>query len=316
MATPIAIDNTTSDGTNVTGTSTTTNQNMSRTFCLDLSGTNASGKEGSSLRQYHQLTFVFSNSNNTSQGKSIITAGLPEKFSYNIGGVWNNSIKLGGDDLLNTLSATVLKTSTSMVIDNSQFWVGTKPLKMVFSIPIFDDAQAGSGINYQEALSLFSEAVLPDVNSSGFYNSIPGPDIFSVLKGYKGTKEVKAGLNRVGLAEGTGRLWDHITLQIGGILLVDWCFIEDIKVSFPNTKSMIKHTYDGVATLRPLLAQFDITVGTVKGVTMSNFKNMLQLKEQTTDMNYTNNVSQDNSASLARQVSVEAYSNYKASLEQ
>ena len=80
-----------------------------------------------------------------------------------------------------------------------------------------------------------------------------------------------------------GKDLDRITVQIGGILLIDWAIITDIAVTYPNTKHQILHDWTQVKTsnrkveLLPQIAQLDIQIETVAGLTRTAFQNMLDL---------------------------------------
>ena len=74
------------------------------------------------------------------------------------------------------------------------------------------------------------------------------------------------------------------------MLLVDNCIIEGINVSYPNTKTMIRHYYDksmgqigrsGTDYLVPLLATLTINITTVEAMTADYYSNMLWLKNNT-----------------------------------
>lgn len=264
---------------------------MGKWYTLDLS---RKYNTTSKLKQFHLLTFVFRNTKNANIGR-LITSSLPEQLAYKIGGKWEKPIKLTGGSLINAVVQNVTggKFSTTFAVDTTQVWMGTEPLEMVFKIPIFDDSGTNSGINYQEALDCFSEAILPELNSAGSYSNIPGPNILDILGGTMGDKNVwlqnqtKNVFDTFSdfIGDNKARRWDRITVQVGGILLMDWCIIKDIKVTFPNTKAMVLHDWTHIQSdlrsgqLHPLLAQIEVTVATAKGITRSNFKRMLQLQE-------------------------------------
>ena len=77
-------------------------------------------------------------------------------------------------------------------------------------------------------------------------------------------------------------------VQIGGILLVDRCILKKVTVEYPNTKTLIKHTYPqgirpgetGTSYLTPLLAKVTITFSTIEAMTSDLYSRMLWLKPQ------------------------------------
>lgn len=285
----------------------------------------------SSLKQFHLLTFVFRSSKRPNIGR-LITASLPEQLAYKIGGKWEAPIKLTGNSTVTALiqTATDNRLSTSFAVDTTQVWMGTEPLEMVFKIPVFDDSGTSSGINYQEALACFGEAILPELNSAGAYSSVPGPNMLDVLGGKQGDKrywlqnfaEKARDAASKGLSEVFGdeleRVWDRITVQVGGLLLMDWCIIKNVKVTFPNTKAMVLHDWSKIESdqrkgqLQPLLAQIEVTVTTAKGITRSNFKNMLQLQEDVIAKDKTTEeIGQELGQAASQGAAMQAWSDFK-----
>lgn len=289
-------------------------------YCLDL--LNKYHKK-SALKQFHALTFYFRDTRTPSNG-AIITSTLPESFSYQIGGVWQNPVQLGGGALSNSFVNAITKGNKSLAfsVDTSLIWQSPKRMDLVFKIPVFDDSGTGTHRNYQEAIELFSEAILPEVGEDGVYNSVPGPNIFTALTyRAKGGKETKAAQTFSDVASTLGDaankhlygrygIWDRISIQVGGLLLLDWCVIKDLKVTFPNTKAQVLHDYrkrtrvvdeetgdlisnevfknnenkeeslegnlyDYKVHLQPIQAELEITVSTVMGMTRATFKDML-----------------------------------------
>ena len=288
-------------------------------YCLDLLN---KYHTSSPLKQFHALTFYFRDSNKPTNG-AIITSMLPETFTYSIGGNYTSPISLSGGELSNTIANLLTEGSKSLAFsaDTSVIWQSPKRMEIVFKIPVFDDSGTGTHRNYQEAIELFSEAILPEVGEDGLYNSIPGPNLFRVLahRATEGSK-TKAAATFSEMASRTkgqaikhlyGRagIWDRICVQIGGMLLLDWCVIKDLKVTFPNTKAQVLHDFRKRGTmgvfsvddtmclmtdnapdpsnvslhggynykvhLQPIQAELEVTVSTVMGITRATFKDML-----------------------------------------
>jgi len=279
--------------------------NSSKTwYCLDLLG---KYHKESKLKQFHALTFYFRNTKQ--QNGAIITSMLPESFTYAIGGVYNNPIKLIGNDIVNVIAQNFTNgnASTSFNLDTALVWQSPKRMDLVFKIPVFDDSASGSNINYQEAIDLFGEAILPEIAKNGTYESIPGPNISTTIRyrarngkaitmsgwGQKITDVTSKGFQTV--FNGQEREWDRISVQVGGLLLLDWCVIKDLKVTFPNTKAMVLHDFRGTHSaqiddtgretyqvhLQPIQAELEVTVSTVMGITRATFKDMLYQTEST-----------------------------------
>lgn len=269
-------------------------------YCLDLLG---KYHRDSNLKQYHALTFYL-RSTNTGEG-AIVASMLPESFTYSIGGKYGNPINFGKTDLVSAFFQEISKGNLSLRfgVNTAQVWNNTQPMDIVFRIPVFDDSGTKTHVNYQEAIDLLSEAILPSIGADGQYESTPGPSIITALEWNathgkhtrasslmsslqsKGADKIQANLG------GEQKHWDRISVQVGGMLLLDWCIIKNLKVTFPNTKAMVLHNYrtnDGAsmhkdynyyAHLQPLQAELEVTVSTVMGITRMTFKDMLYLTE-------------------------------------
>lgn len=269
-------------------------------YCLDLLG---KYHRDSNLKQYHALTFYL-RSTNTGEG-AIVASMLPESFTYSIGGKYGNPINFGKTDLVSAFFQEMSKGNLSLQfgVNTAQVWNSTQPMDIVFRIPVFDDSGTKTHVNYQEAIDLLSEAILPSIGEDGQYESTPGPSIITALEWNathgkhtrasslmsslqsKGADKIQANLG------GEQKHWDRISVQVGGMLLLDWCIIKNLKVTFPNTKAMVLHNYrtnDGAsmhkdynyyAHLQPLQAELEVTVSTVMGITRMTFKDMLYLTE-------------------------------------
>lgn len=288
-------------------------------YCLDLLN---KYHTSSSLKQFHALTFYFRDSNKPNNG-AIITSMLPETFTYKIGGNYTSPISLGGGEFANTVANIITNGAKTLAFsaDTSIVWQSPQRMEIVFKIPVFDDSGTGTHRNYQEAIELFSEAILPEVGEDGLYNSVPGPNIFRVLshRATEGSKTKAASTFSYAVSHteasavkhlyGRSSLWDRICVQIGGMLLLDWCVIKDLKVTFPNTKAQVLHDFRKRGTmgvfsvddtmclmtdnapdpsnvslhggynyrvhLQPIQAELEVTVSTVMGITRATFKDML-----------------------------------------
>lgn len=249
----------------------------------------------SDLKQFHTVTFYFRNT----AGKKdpvFIRAQLPDKVSYAIGGVWQAPVTVGGGKGLVSAILSATGTSSSTAIDNTKIWSSPKPLAIKLSLPVFDDVEDESNINFQEALEVFGRATLPEISDASLYSTTPGPAYFMALANRQDGKNIKGAGTADYLTKLVGREvnktkigqsilgnaekdLDRITIQIGGMLLIDWAIITDFSVTYPNTKNQILHKWNGVrkTQLLPQLAQLDVQIETVTGMTQTAYKNMLNL---------------------------------------
>lgn len=273
-------------------------------YCLDLLG---KYHRNSNLKQFHALTFYFRDTN-SGEG-AVIASMLPESFTYTIGGKYGTPVKFGQSEMVSAFFQELSNGNLSLQygVDTAQIWNSTKQMDIVFRIPVFDDSGTGTHINYQEAIDLFGEAILPEIGADGQYESTPGPSIITALE-YRAShgKHTRASsffkdittataFGTLATVGGTQKHWDRISVQVGGMLLMDWCIIKDLKVTFPNTKAMVLHNYrtpkgasmhngyDYYAHLQPLQAELEVTVSTVMGITRMTFKDMLYLTESIKD---------------------------------
>lgn len=290
---------------------------------LDFSnvGMPTSGGGNQRLRQFHQTRLYIKeyggmmqhgkvNPNNAKQ-TYLISANLPENFSYTIGSKWaqplaafsnanvNMLMQMGGHNILNMAGNSSIAQSLGINgnwgdsvqsmnnrVASFYAWEGSDPLKLSLQIPVIDDghpngtnSSTGLHTNFVEALEFLGSLCLPKSGAGelGFYQPPPSP--------YEGDFEIfntnlKLSANKA-----------HIMLQLGGILLVDNIIIEKISVTYPNTKTMIRHWYKGDINpgysnqgdstyLTPLLAVLTINLTTAEALTAQTYSNMLWLKQQ------------------------------------
>lgn len=253
----------------------------------------------SRLKQFHLATFVFRGLEETSKDKKILTMSMPQKFRYSFGGKWDNNFEwLNGGGLIGEVAALVSNDQTNLGFDMGSIstFTAPEPMELVLRFPIFDDVGSNSGVNYQEALELLAEASLPRLTANGAYTAIPGPGAFiamtkdTVGKTANGIESIVGGLRKkVGdkmhdmFSNVVQNRWRRITLQLGGLLLLDWCIIKNVSVEFPNTKHQVLHSWPAVAGserrmhLQPLLAEVEIKIASTQGMTYDRLKAALQL---------------------------------------
>lgn len=253
------------------------------------------------FRKFHQMTLyiAFESGGAISHGAThktfMITSNLPEKLSYSLSSEWAQPLNFG-----NATTNLLMEMGTSMTgsrhsgvsrATTLKVWNGTKPLSLALTIPVIDDIDNGgiseNGINTNlvEALEILGSLVLPRRYNSSFYTSPPSPLGFTInyAKGF----DDKTKLDTSGNYTISSNQYCRIMLQLGGILLVDKCIIEGVDVTYPNTKTMIKHTYQneffgktGNSYLHPLLAEVTLRISTVEAVTAENYSKMLWARSQ------------------------------------
>lgn len=280
---------------------------------------NSGGDAAKRLRQFHQTRLYITDYDGmlghgtavdgNKRSTYLISANLPEKFSYKVGSEWsaplsfgneigNALMQLGGSDALNQ-AGNIFKDdlnlgdkfkSLSNRVSTLQIWNGTKPLELSIRIPVIDDGhpnQQGSSVgkhtNLVEALEFLGSLCLPKVKQTegvdfGFYTPPPSP--FNVSAKFTENFGVSAKASN----------YARIMLQLGGILLIDRVIIKSIQVDYPNTKGMIRHwyessivpgeSYENGSYLTPLLAEVTINLCTVEALTANTYSKMLWLKQQ------------------------------------
>ena len=232
----------------------------------------------------------------------LISANLPEQFSYSVSSKWsqpfgsftsdkvNALLQLGGHQLINDMTGTNFGDnfqSTTARISTIMAWNGSEPLSLKLRIPVIDDGHpnestTGSGLrtNLVEALEFLGSLCLPKGEKSalGFYQPPPSPYDFTFTNSSTGKSNTYSGNHA------------RIMLQLGGMLLVDNVIVEGISVDYPNTKAMIRHWYkepttnagaSGSSYLTPLLATVTIDITTSEALTAQTYSKMLWLKTQT-----------------------------------
>lgn len=269
---------------------------------LDFSNVGIPTGESSSnknLRQFHQTRLYIqdfggmyhhTDMSGSSSNTYLISANLPESFSYKIGSRWEAPLSAFGDAKFNALMQTLGNSLTNELpsginrATTLKIWGGTEPLSFSLRIPVIDDGYqseenaTGVSTNLAEALEFLGSLCLPRLETyTGFYTPPPSPLNISI-KLYDKAKSLNF-----------HPTYGRIMLQLGGILLVDRCLIESIHVEYPNTKALIRHTYanekvgetaSGNTYLTPLLAYVTIGITTVEAITSDTYSHMLWLKQQ------------------------------------
>ena len=266
---------------------------------VGLYASNTSAEED--FRKFHQMTLYisFEGGGAISHGAThktfMITSNLPEKLSYSLSSEWAQPLNFGSatTNLLMEMGTSMTGSHHSGVSRAStlKVWNGTKPLSLSLTIPVIDDIDNGganeNGINTNlvEALEILGSLVLPKRYNSSFYTSPPSPLGFTI-KYAKGIDN-QGNIDRGGNYTLSSNQYCRIMLQLGGILLVDKCIIEGVDVTYPNTKTMIKHTYQneffgktGNSYLHPLLAEVTLRISTVEALTAENYSKMLWARSQ------------------------------------
>lgn len=254
------------------------------------------------LRQYHQTRiFIYNFGAMRGHGSSLgpqtylISANLPETLSYKIGSKWEAPLSFLGNVKFNAAMQILSGSNLGKAVNfdklgavsgvhrasTLKIWSGAEPLSLRLDIPVIDDnyntnrQNGGISTNLTEALEYLGCLCLPaGISNTGFYTPPPSP-----LSGSVGFKDLKFSFSTTNYA--------RIMVQIGGILLIDRCVIKGIEVTYPKTKTLIKHNYASNLTgasnqtyLAPLLAKVNIEVETIEALTANTYSNMLWLRQQ------------------------------------
>ena len=252
------------------------------------------GVKQEDFRHFHQMRLFIQGGTVTKHRNRInqnilISSNLPEQIQYNLRSKWERPISFGQDGLFNLLMQMGIPQAPSGTHRSTTFriWTDTDPLILKLRIPVIDDGASSSGTNLVEALEILGSLVLPHYRQKdtlGFYDPPPSPlnvtyDYENISPDKAKRREVKGELKNINKT--------HITLQLGGILLVDNCIIESVGVTYPNTKAMIKHNYGNEVFgrtrneyLHPLLAIVDLEISTIEALTTNTYSKMLWLDSQ------------------------------------
>ncbi len=266
----------------------------------DARSISTSGSEAE-FRHFHQMRLFIEEANMRKHGDTvnettIITANLPERIQYSLNSKWSAPLSFF-DATTNLLFQMVGPALTDTKVRSGvprvsgfKIWTGTDPLTLDLTIPVIDDGGNSTATNLVEALEVLGSLCLPayDPGSWGFYEPPPSP--------------LDLTINYTRPAEGQGLAgqwkddsislktnYSRIMLQLGGILLVDKCVIENMTVTYPNTKAQIMHDYTvkpeyfgrtGVKYLHPLLAEVHLRISTIEAMTSDVYSRMLWAKPQ------------------------------------
>lgn len=275
------------------------------------------------FRRFHQMTIYVQKPHVYSHGSFktdhkylVITSNLPESFSYSFGGDWVTPFNFGNPTMNAIMQVFGKEAGFASGVSRAttlRIWNGSKPLSLNLTIPVIDDGYesekdngSGTGTNLVEALEMLGSLALPRYIGSTGATYVPPPSPIGINIKYKNKDKVKAtGANGEAIdweTENTG--WSssnpsRIMLQLGGMLLIDHCIIENVDVKYPNTKAMIRHDYTaneenfgntGGFYLHPLLAEVTLRISTAEALTANNYSKMLWAKE---DAQYAGKVTAD-----------------------
>jgi len=251
------------------------------------------------LRQFHQTRiFIEDYSGMLHHGEKqksstyLISANLPQSFQYGVGSKWSAPLSDFGGASFNALMQFGGSAFRQMGFDVNNasgihraahllIWGGSEPLEFTLKIPVIDDNYGTKSVddistNLVEALEFLGCLCLPNgTNAAGFYSPPPSPLQANIKITDKTTIKLNTNFAR-------------IMVQIGGILLIDRCIIKKVAVEYPDTKTLIKHTYSeaiapgqtGMSYLTPLLANVTITISTIEAMTSNLYSKMLWLQPQ------------------------------------
>lgn len=239
----------------------------------------------------------------------IITAQLPPTFRYSIGGNWSTPLKSVLDySQFNGLTSSFTSGQNSALfgLATMSVWESPNPLQIQLTLSCFDDIGSSTNQNTLEAIDIFSRWSLPYmVTEYGMYAGLPGPAVPPISIKYnkyneekvvneKGedtgkTKFVKNGTETSKLVI-TDKEQNRLSVMIGGMLFLDYCILKTVDVNYINTKAQYLHDYhkatftnadatDAGIRLLPIRCDITLTFETIMGLTQTNFRQMLALRE-------------------------------------
>lgn len=260
------------------------------------------GAQDENFRHFHQMRLYIDygetlHHNAGYNGKTIITANLPERIQYSLNSKWEAPLNFGDAtfNLLMQMGAQAIPDkdykipSGTLRVSSLKVWTATEPLTLNLTIPVIDDGNDLTGTNLVEALEILGSLCLPRYGNLGFYTPPPSPLSLSIKYDTvrKNEKEREFGKTFTMAVANSAR----IMLQLGGILLVDNCIVESVSVEYPNTKAQIMHDYSnienvpkfgmtGAKYLHPLLAIVNLKISTLEALTSDTYSRMLWAKPQ------------------------------------
>ena len=265
---------------------------------FDFSNINLDKTSGvSQLKQFHQTRLYIKNFENMLSNGSqiggknstyIISANLPQTFSYSIGSKWSAPLSEFGSSTFNLLMQLAGPVIDKFVNKNfgenlglnsginrattMKIWGGSESLKLTLNIPVIDDDYTNTNsdvkVSLAEALEFLGCLCLPKESGEiGFYTPPPSPLAASIKWSDTKTFEFNPTSAR-------------IILQLGGMLLVDNCIVENINVNYTNTKAQMYRNNGNYPYLSPIIANISITISTIEALTSRTYGKMLTLKQQ------------------------------------
>ena len=249
----------------------------------------------------------------------IITAQLPPTFRYNIGGNWSTPLKSVLDfSSFNGITSMFTSGQNSALfgLATMSVWESPNPLQIQLTLSCFDDIASSSNRNTLEAIDIFSRWSLPYmVTQYGMYAGLPGPAVPPIsIKYNKYTKKESEITSNNGEKttsvtyeknKETGVLEiivskkdvNRLSVLVGGMLFLDYCILKSVDVNYVNTKAQYLHDYknatftnnsgitDAGIRLLPVRCDITLTFETIMGLTQTNFRNMLALRENNNPAN-------------------------------
>jgi hypothetical protein len=248
------------------------------------------------FRHFHQMRLFIDASTQHHRsnytGKTVITSNLPERVQYALNSKWEQPLNFG-DALFNLAMQTLGRAamggdgpaSGTLRASSFKVWTNTEPLSLNLTIPVIDDGEDVSRTNLVEALEILGSLVLPSHGEGDlFYTPPPSPLDLQIHYTKINPDKAKRGADTFHLDT---KNHARIMLQLGGILLIDNCVIEQVNVEYPNTKAQIMHKYTqenfgmtGGRYLHPLLAIVTLKISTLEALTANTYSRMLWARPQ------------------------------------
>ncbi len=296
--------------------------NKEKVWCLDLTDQDMSN---SPLKRFHQVV-ICGNAVEPTTGEGtndnliggyqnskdyVITAQLPNSFRYSIGSNYSIPFKSVLDfSSFNglTSAATSGQNSALFGLATMKVWESPEPLKISLTLSCLDDIGTGTHQNTLEAIDIFSRWALPyTINKFGMYSGLPGPAVSPITLEYNKYTEQKGGkvivdknANNMKMTVGNDKESTRLSVLVGGMLFLDYCILENVEVNYVNTKAQYLHDYhvatftqnsktiDAGIRLLPVRCDITLTFSTIMGLTQTNFRNMLALRDNSSPANMNN----------------------------
>ena len=288
----------------------TRNTSMHKSFDLSDVALDGTGKNGA-YRQFHQTRIfvqefggMMNHGKKVGSGTFLLTANLPDSFSYSVGSTWEQPLNdlFPASAKLNLLTqvlgaSTPLGDWTDIYSANNrlttiQAWKNSNELSINITVPVVDDSHyctctdRKAVTNFTEALEFLSCLCLPQLpdKAHGFYVPPPSPLRGNII--WSNAKEEADEQGNITKTEekkwSFNPTYGRITLQLGGMFILDNCILKKVTVQYNNTKALIRKLDHSTGKIRlvPLYATVTMEFGTIQAIDANNFSKMIWVEAQ------------------------------------